>query len=353
MTTWSQRVDHLAEHFKTGKTMADWDGEWGFDPAILKIVESAVPPYIIEFERATPVPFEASTILLCSPLNAYELIKIELECFIQKFVDRKGKMPTSDDLQIEACRMIFASEAASDNDMFSIEISAAYSWLRDLFMSSTRLTQQARFGPLRLCCEGRLPELMIKGQNHLFGQCPLERQLRAFAEARKALSTETTYEMIQGEACSIIHRMEQESPSPNDIFASWLIRLVYSGTSWLSEFMKRTHTVVQLSELHVATTIVANQQEAAILEPFKTGVENNHEAACHQPLDISHLPIQIAFKPGIRPGTFFPGDMNFYPWFVRDLTRWVAATVSPQNPNYHIPTDEEIQYQARWIIYDW
>lgn len=44
MTTWSERVNHLAEHFKEGKTMADWRGNWGFDAATLDMVENHMPP---------------------------------------------------------------------------------------------------------------------------------------------------------------------------------------------------------------------------------------------------------------------------------------------------------------------
>lgn len=44
METWDTRVHHLSEHFKLGKTIADWQGDWGFEPIILKIVENAMPP---------------------------------------------------------------------------------------------------------------------------------------------------------------------------------------------------------------------------------------------------------------------------------------------------------------------
>jgi hypothetical protein len=44
MDTWSERTDHLAEHFKTGLTMGNWQGDWGFEDSVLKLVESAVPP---------------------------------------------------------------------------------------------------------------------------------------------------------------------------------------------------------------------------------------------------------------------------------------------------------------------
>ena len=44
MDTWTIRVDHLAEHFKTGNTMADWKGDWGFEAPVLEMVENSIPP---------------------------------------------------------------------------------------------------------------------------------------------------------------------------------------------------------------------------------------------------------------------------------------------------------------------
>lgn len=44
MDTWTIRVDHLAEHFKTGYSMADWKGDWGFDRPVLDMVENSIPP---------------------------------------------------------------------------------------------------------------------------------------------------------------------------------------------------------------------------------------------------------------------------------------------------------------------
>lgn len=44
LASWGIRVDHLAEHFKGGKSMADWKGDWGFEPQVLDIVENGMPP---------------------------------------------------------------------------------------------------------------------------------------------------------------------------------------------------------------------------------------------------------------------------------------------------------------------
>lgn len=44
MDTWTIRIDHLAQHFKAGKSMADWTGDWGFEAPVLAIVENSIPP---------------------------------------------------------------------------------------------------------------------------------------------------------------------------------------------------------------------------------------------------------------------------------------------------------------------
>lgn len=49
---------------------------------------------------------------------------------------------------------------------------------------------------------------------------------------------------------------------------------------------------------------------------------------------------------------YFFSDANCYRRLMYELSRFVASCLSPNNPNAHIPTDEEIQRQARWILYD-
>jgi Homeobox KN domain len=44
METWAARVDHLAEHYKAGKSMAHWKGSWSFEPDVQKLVENGMPP---------------------------------------------------------------------------------------------------------------------------------------------------------------------------------------------------------------------------------------------------------------------------------------------------------------------
>ncbi|ETN44108.1 uncharacterized protein HMPREF1541_10658 [Cyphellophora europaea CBS 101466] len=58
-TTWSQRADHLAAHFRNGADMKDWSNGWGFDAAVERCVENAIPPYLIGHERVTMEPYVA------------------------------------------------------------------------------------------------------------------------------------------------------------------------------------------------------------------------------------------------------------------------------------------------------
>ncbi|KAL1978300.1 hypothetical protein VTN31DRAFT_1159 [Thermomyces dupontii] len=59
-TTWKDRVDHVGAHFKNGADMAQWKGDWGFEPHIRRLVQDAVPPYLIAEERNTLNPYRAT-----------------------------------------------------------------------------------------------------------------------------------------------------------------------------------------------------------------------------------------------------------------------------------------------------
>jgi hypothetical protein len=51
-------------------------------------------------------------------------------------------------------------------------------------------------------------------------------------------------------------------------------------------------------------------------------------------------------------GRYYLNDANCYMRLARELKKWIASTMSPNNPNCHVPTDEELQHQARWIVYE-
>ncbi|KAF7546555.1 hypothetical protein G7Z17_g8358 [Cylindrodendrum hubeiense] len=60
LDTWQGRVDHLAQHFREGKSMDDWRGDHCFEPSIAALVTNALPPYLIGQESRSIVPFSAT-----------------------------------------------------------------------------------------------------------------------------------------------------------------------------------------------------------------------------------------------------------------------------------------------------
>ncbi|GKT45591.1 homeobox protein 4 [Colletotrichum spaethianum] len=236
LDSWKQRTEHLSEHFKGGNTMADWKGDWGFEAPVLEMVENSIPPYLIDNERNSPYPYQASGAPAETPRSAYELIKVELAHFMQNHYDKYHTLPSDEQMQLESCRIIFASEVLSIR-----EISYPFSWLRDLLMGDDDLMRQAKIGKMRTQAENRLSTLKLNGKDTLFERCPLEEQLHEFVRAKRLLGLTAMDEELQTESCNIVGRIEEVSTAPSDFIASWLVRCINRSTNWLANFRQRAH----------------------------------------------------------------------------------------------------------------
>ncbi|XWW95525.1 hypothetical protein V2A60_003485 [Cordyceps javanica] len=429
MDSWTIRVDHLAEHFKTGYSMADWKGDWGFEVPVLDMVENSIPPYLIHHERTSPIPYVALQSPPASPRNAYELIKLELAHFGSSYWEQHGKPPTDDDLCLEGCRIIFASE------LLSIQgIATQVSWLRDIVMNDEELSRKAKFGPLRRAAE--LQSLKINGKDNLFEECPMEIQLHQFVKAKRLLGLIAMDDELQEEACRIVGRVEEMCTHPSEAVANWLLRLIKRSTSWLSSFRRRAHlprtediksdTIRSKDLTSIDSTIHSysrlecelgdylkaqrnlgkepsdedlQRQARLIIYEFDDGwnqtaadnvqwldsFKERHALAEKTPGDTTKTSPELSdqatavaspgsqwasqskrrpsvgsnaknveflqfSKPSNTPS--FLNDANCYRRLAKELKRWVVSAMSPNNPNRHVPKDEELRYQARWIIYD-
>lgn len=384
---------------------------------------------LIHHERNLPLPYIALQAPPESPRNAYGLIKYELAYFYSNHWEQHARPPTDDDMTLEGCRIIFASELLSLQG-----IATQDSWLRDITMDSEELMRKAKFGPLRGAAESRLHTLKINGKDNLFEQCPMEYQLQQFVKAKQLLGLTPMDEELQEEACHIVGRIEEASTHPSEIVANWLLRRIKSSTSWLAPFRRRCHlprsedmksetvrskdpkvidsTIHSYSRLECELADFLKQQRAVGKEPNdedlqrqariiiyefddgwnQTAADNidwlnafkfRHQAvnaspsppssgavtttaACssHQtpstgpssttPAALSAVSSEYASYslPNARPIPFFLNDANCYRRLATELKRWVASTMSPNNPSSHVPTDDELRYQARWILYD-
>ncbi|KAE9577739.1 hypothetical protein CGMCC3_g6194 [Colletotrichum fructicola] len=427
LDTWSFRADHLADHFKMGQDMANWKGDWGFEEAVLDMVENSVPPYLIEYERFSPFPYQASGTPPESPRNAFGLLTLELNHFLRMFYDKTGNMPDNKEIQLEACRIIFASEISSS---LEYDIGALHaSWVRDLITSSDEITRKARFGPIRSVAESMMSVLQIKGKRSLFEHCPCETQLQSFVDARSVLGLGIITDLeLQNEASKIVLGMGKEcGVSPSDFVANWLINLIGSSTDWLTGFRARkrlpfpespakspiqqlqstfgdqggsfneplpqdTTDRIGLSTHDGCFNNLLNEESSSFLSQlgdldpaFTSDLESAALALgmdSHAPASLVPSPDAVPSPSGVnanapRKGRVSPGmkedkmdlelppawsrvkanyaffnDANFNRWLALELRRWVAATMSPNNPNCHIPTDQELQHQARFIVFE-
>ncbi|GME39245.1 hypothetical protein F4810DRAFT_654606 [Neofusicoccum parvum] len=329
LSTWADRVDHLAEHFKDGKTIADWQGDWGFEGPVLDMVENSMPPYLINYERNSPWPFTTHQGPPESPTSAFELIQVELEYFAVNYFNAKHCRPSDQELQYEACCVIFGSDMLSQDPA-----TPSPSWLRDLFMSSEEITKQARIRHMKSAAKSRITHLKIHGKDNIFEACNVEAQLHEYADTSKLLDLNVGDDELQHEACSIIKCMEALSPDPSGTFVRLLTGLIYGSTHWLAPFRQRADLAPAECSSVLELTDDAEMQRISIIAPTGStpgsGTSNGVENAA----------------------PFFLTDNNCYRRVARELSRFVASTVSARNPNSHVPTDEELQHQARWIMFD-
>lgn len=437
MDTWTSRADHLADHFKMGQTMATWEGDWGFDDFVAKMIENSIPPckyhfplkfYIvsdlwrtdmIKNERNTLCPFKASRTPAESPRSAYELIALELAYFLRNYYDETDTMPDNSAVQLEACRILFASEVLSSDGPADVSRS---SWLKDLITLREDITRQAQFVPIRSRAEYRLSVLKINGQKHLFESCPLESQLHDFVQNRLASgSTFIGDHELQEEACRIVTVTDREQTTiPSDFVANWLVQLIWSSSDWLAGFRQRAN--ISLDEVPADLQVMGGLDMNEFLElPQDTldwglrsddgsgdkaeviatvtgdgnwvpGFERLQWSSADNPssanLSLPHTSTSLAenatwtvsqqnmasisssggslgfptiegdagdldHRPTwVKDTLSFLNDANFDRWLTRELRRWVKATMSPNNPNCHTPSDDELQHQARYILYD-
>ncbi|KAG4435299.1 hypothetical protein IFR05_009225 [Cadophora sp. M221] len=452
MDSWTIRVDHLAEHFKGGKSMADWKGDWGFEPQVLDIIENGMPPYLIHDERNSMNPFEGTKEAANDDRTLEDLVKIALVEYVHDAV-MKGAVPTDADLLVQARRTVHTADDIAFGNRHP-----EGSWFRDLILLSgtTEEEMPERPGsPNYSCVKGvELVNARIAPNCAQFAlsTCIKQRALMSFVESRQALGLTPTDSELQAECCKILDENESRSNFKCKPALAWFNYLVNSSSCWLRGFRRRAglprsseilsekirslddksidysiHNHVRLvhelkdwvrlqvslgsypSDIELqnqARMIVFKNDDAwnqtamddpSILHQFKQQaglvtiddfeglnmptITETSEGSQPSPKTLhwdlgstgmtlpspssgssstpagAPLHTLIQNQPSTntnptQPLKYFLNDANCYGRLVRELTRFVTTCMSPNNPNQHLPSDAEIQNQARWIIYD-
>lgn len=313
---------------------------------------------------------------------------------MQNHFYKHARMPTGDEMQLEACRILFAAEPLSHGDLI------CPSWLRDLVFSNVQISQQAQFGPMRSNAESRLSSLEISGKNNIFEGCPFETQLQEFVQAKQLLGLSIRDDELREECCRIVGRLEEVSATPSDFIANWLIKIIHLPGDWLLPFRQRTGIeLIGLSEgmnlnamiqdytrLEQELGAYLDLQRVIGIEPpdddlrrqarviihgsdsnlNHTAADDDYWLAAFRQRHSTTTETSEAWNTPLRPdphllaarglvlktSTAFLNDHNYWRWFTQELRRWVTGIMSPHNPASRVPSDEEIQHYARWISYN-
>lgn len=411
MDSWKTRADHLADHFKSGQSMAEWQGDWGFESHVLDLVENGMPPCkcfpplpsvsitvwiafidLIHTDRLSLLPFKASIKTPETRRILYDLVKMGLVDFMNDQL-AFGKATTNFDVVNEARRICNTIDGAADG-LHRIGVSR----FRDLFLRSTQ--------------PGSLIDPVIFSQKYRKidtsgAPCPKERKLREFVDGCIARGHYPTNFELQTEASRILAELETVSSFPCAAALSWFYYLINSSASWLEEFRQRSHLPCSpapvLEDLRSCegfigynTSSHAHSEEVAekgIISPgcqaypttnspmdsvtalwwdltysndstmSDTGNPIRHDSSSSTPFVRKALrlypqvipiaPSDASTRTNANPHPrYFFSDANCYQRLKHELSRFVMSCISPNNPARHVPTDDEIRNQARWIIFD-
>lgn len=364
-------------------------------------------------ERNTPLPYKANNSSPWTPSTAYDLLKMELSYWIMNHLDIENTQPSDMQIRNEACRIIHAADlvtvsVTAYND-HSVPNPTNASWLRDIITASPDILLWSMNGIVRGQADNRLTTLRVNGKDDIFENCALERQLRAVCLRKigSQLGTFISDKVLQANAAYIVRQAEVQSSVPSDVVAQWLQRMIFASTDWLTGIRSRiteTQLTAQIPgpketfECASRLEAVARSQEASleltndtadvitllpsfnyttsneietlwalelsddgttesIMAPTypaeKLDISRSHNTTFHTPTLMNDTTGELvtAVATSMRP-PYFPNDANAYHRLARDLARFVAAALSDKNPNRHVPTDEEIQYQARWFEFN-
>lgn len=250
-------------------------------------------------------------------------------------------LPSVKELQFESCCIILGSEISSQRSG-----EPGISWLRDLLMSSPETVSQARLHPTKTSLKARITQLRIQGKRNIFEGCTAEAKLHEFVDSSKAEGSVPGSVDLQLEASRIISFLESVSPAPSGIFARFLNDLIFTSTRWLLPFRARAALrrgeimpdVESLGELPEGGPSVGGAMQP-LDDPDIVGDAVNNCISSHDTATKNMAPS-------------FQNDSNCYRRLARELSRFVCSALSPHNPARYTPSDEALQHQARWIMFE-
>lgn len=181
-------------------------------------------------------PYEASKEIAQPDRSLADWVKIGLVEYIHEKTNR-GITPTDDDLLLEARMIIRKAEERSKSQV------PAVSWFRDLIMLSGNYPElMERQIQEELSWAKKLEKISsqaAQGNDLDVISCVKQRALKAFVNGKQALGLTPTNLELQVEACHILDNLESQSTYPCEPALKWFKYLINASTGWLEEFRRR------------------------------------------------------------------------------------------------------------------
>lgn len=145
-TLWSDRNDHLVDHYRAGALIKDWKGCRGLEPAVALLVQNAMPPYLIGAEANNIEPFSASRAASKSPAadaggqavpSQFESLTARLGDYIKAAMENNRPI-TDDSIRREARVIVYG-----DDDPWNQTPADNGEWLR-LFKAGYDLSSDVK-----------------------------------------------------------------------------------------------------------------------------------------------------------------------------------------------------------------
>lgn len=274
--------------------------------------------------------------------NLFEACPLERE--LHEFVKAKvllGLTAMDDELQEEACCLVGKMEEVSTHPSEFVA-----NWLIRRIKSSTdwlaSFRQRAhipRSEDIQNLSQRSTDKSKIDSTVHNYSR--LEVELGEYLGSQRTQGIDPTDEDLQRQARIIIYEIED----------GWN-QTAADNPSWLAAFRQRHSWRCPDNgegQTHLAPGTVQEQGARPspahrLLPPGFSSVQDSQIGGTEA--RTGSIPEQL------KGARMFVNDANCYRRLAWELRRWVAATISPNNPNRRVPSDLELQYQARWIIYD-
>ncbi len=265
--------------------------------------------------------------------NIFELDPMELELI--EFVKARrllGLTAMDSELQTQACKIIQRMELASTYSSDEVTqflvrlVFGSTAWLAG-FRQRAHLPRSEDMAD-----EGKRSKDPSTIDSTIHNPNRLEFELAEYVRGQRLLGVEPTDADLQKQARTIIYEYDD----------GWN-QTAADDSLWLAGFRQR-HALATPS-MFMPTATAADLW----CQPLSTASKSHSSG--------STSPLQSNSSHGLttsthNPSGYYLNDANCYQRLARELRKFVTSTMSPNNPNCHIPSDQELQHQARWIIYE-